>query len=160
VFSSSFRVHYSLLVAHSLRWLLIADSLRNWFRPHCVILNHRLTSHTAPPDFYTVAYCLLSESTAVSRVMSQWEVLPRHRGGGRGGVLTGPITVVAAALVCYVIAGGRGGVLHRANTSQYILILSRHVHLGLTNGLLHIFYFSEIVYVFLISPVRTVILSP
>jgi hypothetical protein len=41
----------------------------------------------------------------------------------------------------------------------YILILSRHVHLGLTNGL-HTFYFSEIVYAFLVSPVRTVTLSP
>jgi hypothetical protein len=67
--------------------LLMTDSLRNWFRPHCVILNHRLTihwltSHTAPLDFYTVAGCLLSESTAVSHVMSQWEMLPRHRRGG------------------------------------------------------------------------------
>jgi hypothetical protein len=31
--------------------LLITDSLRNWFSPHCVILNHRLTPHAALPAF-------------------------------------------------------------------------------------------------------------
>jgi hypothetical protein len=51
-----------------------------------VALDHRLTPHTAPSAFYTVACCLLSESTAVSRVTSQWEALPRHRGGGEGGL--------------------------------------------------------------------------
>jgi hypothetical protein len=54
----------------------------------------------------------------VSRVMSQWETLPRHRGGGEVEIDL-PVTVAAAALGCYVIAGGRGGALHSPNTSQY-----------------------------------------
>jgi hypothetical protein len=56
----------------------------------------------------------------VSRVMSQWETLPRHREGGEGPSVDLPVTVAAAALGYYVIAGGRGGALHSANTSQYI----------------------------------------
>jgi hypothetical protein len=41
--------------------------------------------------------------------------------GGWGVYL--PITVAAAVLGCYIIAGGRGDVLHSANTSQYIIQL-------------------------------------
>jgi hypothetical protein len=102
VFGSSFQVHYSLLVINS-----------------SVALDHRLTPHAAPPAFYTVAYCLLSESTALSRVTLQWEALPRHRGGG-GWKVDLSVTVAAAALGCYVIAGGRMGALHSANTSHYV----------------------------------------
>jgi hypothetical protein len=56
----------------------------------------------------------------VSRVMSQWETLPRHCQGREGPRVDLPVTVAAAALGCYVIAGGKGGALHSANTSQYV----------------------------------------
>jgi hypothetical protein len=81
----------------------------------------------------------------VSRVTSQWEAPPRHR-GGRGWRVVLPVTVAAAALVtsplagegvpcialmlyrssgsaCYVTAGVGGGRLHSANTSQYYITL-------------------------------------
>jgi hypothetical protein len=53
--------------------------------------------------------------------MSQWEALPCHRGGREEQSVGWPVTVAAAALVCYVIAGGRGGVLHSANMSHYVM---------------------------------------
>jgi hypothetical protein len=63
---------------------------------------------------------MLSQSTAMSRVMSQWETLPRHRGGGEERSADRPATAAAAAPVRHVIADGRGGALHSANTSHYI----------------------------------------
>jgi hypothetical protein len=73
-----------------------------------VALDHRLTSHTAPRAFYTVPCCLVSP--ALSPVMSQWEALPRHRGGGG----------TECWLACYRSSGSGGrGALHSANTSEY-----------------------------------------
>jgi hypothetical protein len=44
-------------------------------------------------------------STAVSRVTSQWEALPRHCGGGEERSVDLPVTVAAAALVTSPLAG-------------------------------------------------------
>jgi hypothetical protein len=54
--------------------------------------------------FYTVAGCLLSESTALSRVTLQWEAPPRHR-GGEGWRVDLSDTVAAAALVTSPLVG-------------------------------------------------------
>jgi hypothetical protein len=62
---------------------------------------------------YTAPCCLLLP--ALSSVTSQWEALPRHRGGG-GQSVDWPVTVAAAALLRH---RGGGGVLHSANTSHY-----------------------------------------
>jgi hypothetical protein len=104
VFGSSFRVHYSLFVTTS-------HTLSS------VALHHRLTSPTAPPAFYTVACCLLPVACVNSGVACY--VTVGSAGVGGWGVDL-PVTVAAAALFCYVIAGGRRGVLHSANTSQYV----------------------------------------
>jgi hypothetical protein len=81
----------------------------------------------------------------VSRVMSQWETLPHHGGGGDGPSVDLPVTVAAAVLGCYVIAGGRGGALHRANTSQYVkLFISIHTFLGMTDLFHNIFYYTTV----------------
>jgi hypothetical protein len=58
----------------------------------------------------------------MSRVTSQWEALPRHRSGREERSVDWPVTVAAAALVCYVIAGGGGDAMHSANTSHCSLL--------------------------------------
>jgi hypothetical protein len=107
---TSRRMEYSEFIAHSLlhsnnaqlykfcrlqyhkyfycsRRLLGFNCTRCLHDPQCVTLDHRLSSHTVPPAFYTAPCCLVLP--ALSPVTSQWETLPHHRGGGGGGVLTG-----------------------------------------------------------------------
>jgi hypothetical protein len=87
-FGSSFRVHNSLLVTTS--HTLFGGS---WSQ----------TNFT----YYSAGFlyrCLLPVSTAVSRVTSQWEELPRHRGEG-GRSVDWPLTVAAAALVTSPLVG-------------------------------------------------------
>jgi hypothetical protein len=64
--------------------------------------------------------CCLSQHRC--RVLSQWETLPRHRGGGEERSADRPATAAAVAPVRQVIAGGRGGALHSVNTSQYYVL--------------------------------------
>jgi hypothetical protein len=82
----------------------------------------RLTSHTAPPASYTDAYCLLpvvwvNSGVAFYVTVGSAAMSPRW---GEGWSVDLPVTIAAAALGCYVIAGGRGGALHSVNTSQYV----------------------------------------
>jgi hypothetical protein len=117
VFGSSFRVHYSLFVTTSHTLSLVA-------------LDHRLTSHTAPPAFYTVAYCLLSVAWVNSGVacyvtVGSAAMSPRWRGGAECWLAH----YRSSGSSCYVTAGGGGGGLHSANTSQYIHICYLPIYL-------------------------------
>jgi hypothetical protein len=56
----------------------------------------------------------------MSRVMSQWETLPRQREGGEKRSADRPTPAAAAAPIRHVIAGRRGGALNSANMSHYV----------------------------------------
>jgi hypothetical protein len=71
--------------------------------------------------FYTVADCLLSESTALSRVTLQWEAPPRHH-GGEGWRADLSDTVAAAALVTSPLVGEGAACIVQIRHNIYIYI--------------------------------------
>jgi hypothetical protein len=97
-FGSSFRIHYSFFVATNHKLSSVA-------------LDHRLTSHTAPLAFYTVACCPCQQRCCLLRYGGTC----CHITAGRGdGVLTGLLR--HSGKRCHVTAVGGGGAYRKHAT--------------------------------------------
>jgi hypothetical protein len=73
----------------------------------------------------------------VSRVTSQWEALPRHRGGGEERSVDWPVTVAAAALVTSLLVGEGAACIAQICHTVYIQYIYIYIYCdmdGATGG--------------------------
>jgi hypothetical protein len=151
-----FTIHtLSLLITKSLFCTFPIHSLQlhsatSWFTL-CRSWSHTNFTYCSTGFLYRcllpIACCLLSvvwvnSGVACYVTVGSAAMSPRW---GEGWSVDLPVTVAAAALGCYVIAGGRGGALHSGNTSQYILIISDTLVLFATRTI-HISEASEVMF--------------